>query len=108
MFDFFAMANNYEDRKIGRYEEGDLLVSTAWINDAAKPYETAVGHPLYNDGKLIIVEGYDTEDEAREGHQRWITVMTTEPLPKSLRDVSQTVFALLLDMVDDWRDKRRK
>lgn len=88
MFFGIDMAGNYDSRKVDRYEDGDLVVSTARVTDSDKPYETAVMHPLYNDGKFVIVELYDTEDEARNGHEHWVRTMTQDELPDELRDVS--------------------
>jgi len=103
-FDFFSMANNYEERKIGRYEVDDLVVSTAQVTDSEAPYETAVSHPLYNNGRFVIVQNYWTRDDAEAGHEHWVEVMTNPVLPESLRDVSMAGIAQLQDLVDDWRD----
>lgn len=107
MFSFLDMMSNYEDRKVDNFEEGDLFIDTCAVNDSAKPYETAIGHPNYNDGKLVIVELYDTKEQAQEGHNKWVKIMTTEPLPERLYDASQNALSSLLDMFDDkdWRDK---
>jgi hypothetical protein len=66
----------------------DWLVDTAAINDSTKPFETAVQSPHYNDGKMVIVELYDTKDEAQKGHDKWVNKMTAKNPPKSLKDVS--------------------
>jgi hypothetical protein len=105
MFDFFDMMDNYEERKIGRYETDDLIVSTAMVTDSDAPYETAVSHPNYNDGKFVIVQNYHSRDDAEAGHEHWVDVMTAIVLPESLRDVGLAHIAQLSDMVDDdWRD----
>ena len=88
MFSFFDMEGTYEDRVVGRLEEDGLLVSTAEVSDSLHPYETAVSHAEFNEGKLVIVEEYDSKDEAREGHKRWVEAMTGEVLPDKLSDVS--------------------
>ena len=80
------MMDNYDSRKIDRYEKDDLMVSTVSIANGNKPYETGIGHPLYNDGKIIVVEAYDDEESAQEGHNKWVDIMTTDPLPLSLED----------------------
>lgn len=102
----FLMADDYESRKVARFEQGDLMVSTAKVIDSTFLYETAVAHPNYNDGEIVIVDNYDTLSDAKKGHERWVKIMTTEPLPERLKDVSGAGIASLLDLFsDDWRDK---
>ena len=50
MFDYFSMAGNYDERKVGRWDSGDRLkmVSTCSVTDGRKPFETAIAHPAYN------------------------------------------------------------
>lgn len=86
LFGFMDMADNYADRKVGRYEQDDLLVSTCLVTDADKPYETAVAHPEYNNGTIVIVETYDTKHQARIGHDKWLAKMTASELPESISD----------------------
>ncbi len=88
MFEFLDMANNYEQRKIDRYQKDDLMVSTAMVNDSDKPFETAIRHLAYNDDKIVIVQTYDSKEEAQEGHNLWVKVMTNKNLPELLTDVS--------------------
>jgi hypothetical protein len=87
IFDFL-MAAPYEERRIGRLEQGNLVVSTAAVNDSLHPFETAVKHPAFNGGKWIIVETYDDRDSARAGHDKWTDIMTRPELPAQLHDVS--------------------
>ncbi len=89
MFDFL-LAAPFEDRKVARHKAGDLIVSTVSMNDGRKPYETAVCHPDYNDNKWVIVDCYDTREEARLGHEHWIAVMSQEELPDELIDVANS------------------
>jgi hypothetical protein len=110
MFDFLSMAGNYESRKIGRLEAEWGLVSTAYVNDADKPYETAVRHRDYNDGKIVIVEAYDTREEAATGHERWVATMTSDRLPDRLIDRGESGLSQLVDAFGDdneWRIKNR-
>lgn len=88
LFGFMSMADNYEGRKVARYDKDGVFVDTALVTDATQPYETAVQHPSYNDNKLIIVELYDTKEEAKEGHNRWVKTMTSDELPDKIKDVS--------------------
>lgn len=77
---------NYEDRKVGKYKTDDVTISTCYVSDGVKSYETAVQHDSYNNGNWIIVENYDTKEEAADGHERWINVMSREDLPEVLED----------------------
>jgi len=86
MFNFMAMADDYEQRKVSRYEEGAVIIDTAMVTDGKQPFETAVAHPLYNNGKFIIVEAYDTKEDAQKGHDEWVKIMTEGELPESLQD----------------------
>ncbi len=87
MFKFIDMIGNYESRVVARTDINyGFGISTAEVNDGEKPYETAIAHPEYNSGKLIIVEAYDTRDEAQAGHIKWKNVMTADLLPNELVD----------------------
>jgi len=90
MFGFMGMMNDYEDRKIDRFESGeDFFISTVSVNDNTRhPFETAVCHPNYNGGNIVIVEEYDSKDDAQEGHDKWVEIMTAAELPQELKDVS--------------------
>lgn len=105
LFGFVGMLGTYEDRKVDSYEEGGVFVSTCSVTDSEKPYETAIGHPAYNAGELIIVELYDTKAEAQEGHDRWVQIMTKKDLPDELIDISTAGLAVFLDDIapEDWR-----
>lgn len=92
LFDFVSM-KDYDARKVNRYEDGNLLVDTCAVSDSAQPYETAVAHPAYNDGMIVIVEMYDSIEEAKDGHLRWVKAMTASGLPHSLCDVSTAKIA---------------
>ena len=96
MFEFLEMADNYEERKIDRYEDNELTIDTAWVNDSEQPCETAITHRAYNDNKWVIVELYDTKEQAQKGHDKWVGIMTSGDLPLQLRDVSTASIALLL------------
>lgn len=111
MFNMFNMMGNYEDRKVGRYDDetGEIMVSTAEVMDAPYPYETAVAHPQYNNGKIVIVASYDCLDAAKKGHARWVEVMTASDLPDELVDVSDIGLTSMMDDLDedDWRVMKR-
>lgn len=88
MFEFLEMMDNHKDRTVATFEKDELFVDTCAVTDSDQPYETAIAHPAYNNGKLIIVQMYDTKEEAQKGHDVWVATMTTKKLPRTLRDVS--------------------
>lgn len=96
MFDFFGMMGSEEIRKVDRYEVEGMTVDTCRVTDGSHLYETDVSHLDYNMGKWIVVEAYDTEDAAQEGHDRWVKIMTTEPLPQSLKECGNSYTEQLL------------
>ena len=105
MFNFLTMSD-YGSRKVGRHEADWGYISTAYVNDAEKPYETAVCHKDYNDGKMVIVEPYDTREEAETGHARWVATMTGDVLPDRLVDRGLSGVSQILDTLSDdneWR-----
>lgn len=100
MFEFLQDAGNYEDRRVGRFDEGDLMVSTATVSDGDHPFETAVKHPDYNGGEMVIVEAYDTKDQAEQGHVKWVATMTADPLPGTLVDCQNAKISQLIPAAD--------
>jgi hypothetical protein len=87
MFSFLSDIGNHADRVVGRYpKNGPFLVDTARVSDGEQPYETAVQHPEYNNGKMVIVEAYPTREKANIGHARWVKIMTSDSLPDKLVD----------------------
>lgn len=86
MFNFFQDFTTYEQRKVARFEQGPLTVSTTRVSDGKRPYETSIKHPDYNRGKWLPVEAYNTREEAEAEHERWVQRMTANPLPDSLTD----------------------
>ena len=106
MFDFFEMLGNHEQRAVARFEQDGLIIDTCTVTDSAQPYETGICHSAYNDGKWIIVELYDTKEEAQTGHDKWVKLMTADEFPGSLRDVSSASIMQLTDALapnGEWR-----
>ncbi len=99
MFNFLGMMGNYEDRRVDCYdnEESDIFISTAEVTDGKYLYETAVAHPEYNDGELIIVEAYDIKEEAQNGHNKWVELMIGDNLPDLLRDCGNAGISSLIE-----------
>jgi len=89
MFEFFneMLNNTYEQRQVARYEKDGVFVDTCAVNDSDQPFETAIEHPKYNDGKMIVVQMYDTKEQAQKGHDKWVEKMTSKELPKAIKNV---------------------
>ena len=113
MFDFLSMANNYEERKVNRYDKKGLFVDTCLITDQPEPYEyeTAISHKEYNEGELIVVELYKTKGESTIGHKKWVKIMISKNLPEKLIDVSNIVVTQYMDELGkkgkNWRIYKR-
>ena len=101
LFGFLKDLKNYSSRLVLTYRAPGLVVDTARVSDGDHPYETAVAHPDYDQGKLIIVEAYDTEADARAGQARWVKIMSTAPLPEELEDCANSAVAQLLRAAGD-------
>ena len=101
MFDFFMDVGNYDARKVDRYEADGFFVDTCACSHGSKPFETAVEHPDYNDGEMVIVEAYDTKEEAQAGHAKWVKRMTADVLPEQLVDCQNAGLAGLLGATGD-------
>ncbi len=84
---------SYDQRKVGRTDTPFGFISTAMVVDGAKPFETAVADSRYADSErgsseMVIVENYDTREEAETGHKKWVATMAAEraKLPFELVD----------------------
>lgn len=110
LFDFMNMMDNCEERKVDHYEQDGTTIDTCRVTDSSKDYETGISHPKYNNGDWIIVELYDTKEEAIKGHEKWVLAMTLHPLPEHLTDVSDCGIAQLCDAIDEepWRDCKKE
>jgi len=86
MFGFFNMMDNYEDRKVANDEINGAVIDTVSVSDSEQPYETGVKHESYNKGAWVIVEMYDSEEEAEIGHSKWVDTFR-KGLPETLTDV---------------------
>jgi hypothetical protein len=86
-FGFNSMYDNYEQRAIDRYEAEGLIVDTAAVTDGKKPIETAIKCTRYDEQRFIVVEAYDTREEAQLGHDKWVKLMTAETLPDELVEI---------------------
>lgn len=73
-------------RPIERYEAGDIIVSTVENEADDPPFETAISHPAYAMRVAQPVELYESEEEARAGHARWVARVLAGDLPAELDD----------------------
>jgi hypothetical protein len=105
-----GMLGNYEDRKIENTETEDFVVDTCAItDDPTANYETGIKSRFYNDGKWIIVETYQTGDEALAGHRRWVAEMKRKPA--KLVDIGNANIRQLADAFanpEDWEYERQE
>lgn len=101
MFGFMQDAGTYQSRKVDRWDNEDKtkMISTAAVSDGRKPFETAVLHPSYNEGKMVIVECYDTKAKAQKGHNNWLDLMLNNKLPKVLTDCGNSIVSQMADIV---------
>ena len=99
MFDFMGMMGNYESRKVDRWDDDLRMLSTASVTDGEKPYETAIAHPDYNDGKIIIIGYYDTKEDAQAGHDKWLNLILSDKLPTTLVDCANAETAKLCESI---------
>jgi len=100
-----------EEREQANKTADNLIVDTCAVTDAEQPFETGVSHPAYNDREWVIVEMYDTEEQARQGHDKWVATMTAESLPETLIDAGTSVVNQLRDASnpggDSWREFKK-
>jgi hypothetical protein len=96
MFEFFQDMSNYNDRKVDRHEFDWGFVSTVRVSDGAQPFETAVEHARYHDGKMIIVEAYDDTELAQKGHNEWVEKMDGN-LPAAISECSNSEIQRMCD-----------
>ena len=86
MLNFLKCIIDQEAREVARFSKKDLTIDTCEVIDGEKPFETAISHPDYNNGRWIIVEAYYHKDAAKIGHAAWVKIMTHDELPGSLSD----------------------
>lgn len=89
---------NPKDR-VALYDKDNVCVSTVKAFDTGR-YETAVSHPKYSEGVLIIVQEYGLDlRPAQQGHDKWVKIMTSDPLPERLVDVSTSMIKVFKDIL---------
>lgn len=78
------LKDDYEDRLVDNTMGKFGGVDTAMANDTGF-YETAVQNEKYNAGRMIIVEQYETREEAKKGHKEWVKELKSKP--DAFRDI---------------------
>ena len=98
MFDWLFVAPHSE-RVVASFEKDDLVVDTAAVTDGTHPFETGITWPseYHGSASWVIVEAYDTKEEAQLGHNKWVAAMTAADLPDELRDCSNSAIRQFAD-----------
>ena len=78
----FSWLSTRTQEKVGRYEHDHLIIDTCSVPDGDRDYETAVSSPEYNSGQWVVVEAYNTFEDAKKGHESWVEKMQNNPPPK--------------------------
>lgn len=104
--DFLSMADNYKDRKIANDTINEVMIDTVEVNDNYEfPYETGVCSKFYNNNKWVIVEQYQTKEQAEIGHSKWLKQFTNkDKMPQTLKDVSTCGVAQLRNIFAKEKD----
>ncbi len=114
MFDFLTGIDDHDKRKVERIEAVDCdgvkyILDTARVTDCPKyPYETAISHPSYDDGKFVILQQYKDKESARLGHFAWADIFSSKELPDTLINCSAGEFAEMFLGVEGRIVERKK
>lgn len=100
IFDFLNDIGNYESRKVMREDLPEGFVSTCFVSDGKQPFETAISHKEWDNGKLVIVQAYDTMEEAALAHLEWVEKFKNKDFPDEIFDCKN---ALLTQLDDDFK-----
>ena len=87
IFNFIGMFGNHSSRLVYNYESDNFTIDTCLVTDSEYNYETAVKYDGFNDGRWMIVEQYNTESEAQNGHNRWVEYLTNNE-PEYFEDIN--------------------
>lgn len=94
LFGWQGMIGNYDERKVARDEVNDYTIDTVLVTDRSWLYETAIMHEDFNDGDWIIVEGYDTKEDAIKGHKKWLEKCKIENIVQLTDCYTEQVFVV--------------
>lgn len=100
MFDFLEMCGNYKERVVANDIINGVTIDTAAETDSDQPYETGINGKMYNGNEWVIVELYDTKEEAINGHKKWVELFKKE-FPETLTDVSSSTICKLANLFRD-------
>ena len=96
MFNFLQDMNIYNKRLVDNSVlDGSTIIDTCRVSDGEKPFETGIQCPKYNNNKWVIVEGYNTKEDAQKGHNKWVGVMSANNLPEKLVDCGNSEISKL-------------
>jgi len=100
-----ANAKTYDIRKVDCYKTDTVIVDTCEVYESYNKFETGISHRAYNEGNWIIVEVYDDIVSAKQGHDRWVEMMTQDELPACLVDTSTNNISDFVDSSygEGWR-----
>lgn len=101
--EILAMVGNYESRSVGYWcseLDKSCMLSTALVTDGVKPFESAMAHPSYNGGQIIILEAYDTKEQAQAGHEKYLAIAKADGWPDEITERNNSEVGLLLESLD--------
>lgn len=92
-----------------RFDHDYGFVSTLY-GPPFERFETVIQDYRYEDrtdytdmGPIVNVEVYETEEEAVEGHKKYVALMSTKPLPESISDTKEAFDGVVLEGDEDLR-----
>jgi hypothetical protein len=90
--DLYAIYS-YKQRLVAntKFDDDRGVIDTVLNWDGKRPYETGIRHPDYAEGRWIIVEAYNTKEDAQKGHDEWVTRMTSDQRPEKLTDCNNSI-----------------
>lgn len=94
LFGWQDMIGNYDERKVARDEVNDYTIDTVLVTDRRWTYETAISHEHFDNGDWIIVEGYDTKEDAIKGHKKWLEKCKIENIVQLTDCYTEQVFVV--------------
>lgn len=102
--DLFKAKNSMPDFKLCT-NVNNALIETCYPRHG-KEYLTSIIHPAFDEGCFLIVEKYENETEAKDGHEKWVKTFE-KWLPKELRDlVTDKIYKReFVDYCEDYFDE---
>jgi hypothetical protein len=93
----FNLEDSYNNRKLFNTTVKDVIIDTCRsLGDTDDPYETGIQSKHYNNGEWVIVEEYEDEGSAIEGHNKLVDIFK-DKYPEVLSDVSTAFVAKICD-----------